>query len=153
MVSPYDLGLEKNPANFQPLTPLPFLSRAAAVFPNHTAIIHGERSYSYRELYRRSCRLASALARRGIGRGDTVSVMAPNVPEMLEAHYGIPMAGAVLNALNVRLDADTIGFILEHGEAKALLTDREFSPVIRKALGGLSRKPLVVDSANRSRDQ
>ncbi len=145
MTSPYDLGLEKNPANFQPLTPLPFLSRAAAVYPDHIAVIHGERSYSYRELYRRSCRLASALARRGIGRGDTVSVMAPNVPEMLEAHYGIPMAGAVLNALNVRLDAETIGFILGHGEAKVLLTDREFSPVIRKALGRFSRKPLVVD--------
>ncbi len=99
----------------------------------------------YRELYRRSCRLASALSRRGIGRGDTVSVMAPNVPEMLEAHYGVPMTGAVLNALNIRLDPETIRFILEHGEAKVLLTDRELSPVVRKALAGLSRKPLVVD--------
>jgi fatty-acyl-CoA synthase len=145
MTSPYDAGLEKNPANFQPLTPLLFLSRAAAVYPNHTAVVHGERSYSYRELYRRCRKLASALARRGIRRGDTVSVMAPNVPEMLEAHYGVPMTGAVLNALNIRLDAETIRFILEHGEAKVLLTDRELSPVIRKALEGLSRKPLVVD--------
>jgi fatty-acyl-CoA synthase len=145
MASPYDVGLEKNPANFQPLTPLLFLSRAAAVFPDHTAVVHGERSYTYRELYLRSRRLASALARRGIGRGDTVSVMAPNVPEMLEAHYGVPMTGAVLNALNIRLDPETIRFILEHGEAKVLLTDRELSPVVRKALEGLSRKPLVVD--------
>ncbi len=145
MASPYDVGLEKNPANFQPLTPLPFLSRAAAVYPEHTAVIHGERSYTYRELYRRSRRLASALARRGFGRGDTVSIMAPNIPEMLEAHYGVPMAGAVLNALNIRLDAETIRFILEHGEAKALLTDREFSPIIRKALARISRKPLIVD--------
>jgi fatty-acyl-CoA synthase len=145
MASPYDIGLDKNPANFQPLTPLPFLARAAAVYPEHSAVIHGERSHTYRELYARARRLASALAHRGVGRGDTVSIMAPNVPEMLEAHYGVPMTGAVLNALNVRLDADTIRFILEHGEAKVLLTDREFSPTIRRALAGLSRRPLVVD--------
>jgi fatty-acyl-CoA synthase len=145
MPSPYDSGLEKNAANYQPLTPLPFLARAAEVYPDHTAVIHGERTHTYRELYGRARRLASALARRGIGRGDTVSIMAPNVPEMLEAHYGVPMTGAVLNALNIRLDAGTIRFILDHGEAKALLTDRELSPVIRKALDGLSRKPLVID--------
>jgi fatty-acyl-CoA synthase len=145
MASPYDIGLEKSAANFQPLTPLLFLSRAAAVYPEHPAVLHGERSYTYRELYRRSRRLSSALARRGVGRGDTVSVLAPNIPEMLEAHYGVPMTGAVLNALNFRLDAETIGFILEHGEAKVLLTDREFSPLIRKALAGISKKPLVVD--------
>jgi len=145
MTSPYDIGLGKNPANYQPLTPLPFLSRAAAVYPEHHAVIHGERSYTYRELYRRSRRLASALARRGVGQGDTVAVMAPNIPEMLEAHYGVPMTGAVLNALNIRLDAATIRFILEHGEAKVLLTDRELSPTIREALAGMSRKPLVVD--------
>jgi fatty-acyl-CoA synthase len=145
MTSPYDLGLSKNPANYQPLTPLPFLSRAAAVYPEHRAVIHGDRVYSYRDLYRRSRQLASALARRGVGRGDTVAIMAPNIPEMLEAHYGIPMTGAVLNALNIRLDAETIRFILEHGEAKVLLTDRELSPTIRKALASLARKPLVVD--------
>jgi fatty-acyl-CoA synthase len=145
MTSPYDVGLEKNPANYQPLTPLLFLSRAAAVYPEHPAVIHGERSSTYRELYERARRLAGALERRGVGRGDTVSIMAPNVPEMLEAHYGIPMTGAVLNALNIRLDAETIGFILEHGEAKVLLTDREYSATIRKALAGLSKKPLVVD--------
>ncbi|HSF15922.1 MAG TPA: acyl-CoA synthetase [Vicinamibacteria bacterium] len=145
MPSPYDIGLEKNPANYQPLTPLPFLSWAASVFPDHPAVIHGEHAYSYRELYGRSRRLAGALARRGIGRGDTVSVMAPNVPAMLEAHYGVPMCGAVLNAINIRLDAETIRFILEHGEAKVLLTDREFSSAIRTALAGLSRRPLVVD--------
>jgi fatty-acyl-CoA synthase len=145
MASPYDIGLEKNPANFQPLTPLPFLARAAAVYPEHPAVIHEERCYTYRELYARSRRLASALARLGVGRGDTVSIMAPNVPEMLEAHYGVPMTGAVLNALNVRLDAETIRFILEHGEARVLITDREFSPTIQKALAGLAHPPPVVD--------
>jgi fatty-acyl-CoA synthase len=145
MTSPYEVGLGKNAANYQPLTPLPFLSRAAAVYPERVAVIHEERSYTYRELYRRSRRLASALSRQGVGRGDTVAVMAPNVPEMLEAHYGVPMTGAVLSALNIRLDAATIRFILEHGEAKVLLTDRELSPTIREALGGMSRKPLVVD--------
>jgi fatty-acyl-CoA synthase len=145
MTSPYEIGLEKNAANYQPLSPLTFLSRAAAVYPEHAAVIHGDRSYTYRELFERSRRLASALARRGVGRGDTVSVMAPNVPEMLEAHYGVPLAGAVLNALNIRLDADTIRFILEHGEAKVLLTDRELAPTVRKALAGISRRPLVVD--------
>jgi fatty-acyl-CoA synthase len=145
MGSPYDLGLDRNSANFHPLTPLPFLSRAAAIYPEHAAVVHGDRVYSYRELDRRCRRLASALVRRGIGRGDTVSVMAPNVPEMLEAHYGVPMTGAVLNALNIRLDAETIAFILEHGEAKVLLTDRELSPIVREALGRIERKLLVVD--------
>jgi fatty-acyl-CoA synthase len=145
MASPYDLGLERCSANYQPLTPLPFLYRAASIYPEHTAVVHGERSYDYREFLRRCRRLGSALARRGIGRGDTVSIMAPNVPEMLEAHYGVPMTGAVLNALNIRLDAETIAFVLEHGEAKVLLTDRELSPVIEKALRRIERKILVVD--------
>jgi fatty-acyl-CoA synthase len=145
MASPYDFGLDRCSANFQPLSPLPFLSRVASIHPGHTAVVHGERSYDYRELLRRCRRLASALARRGIGRGDTVSIMAPNVPEMLEAHYGVPMTGAVLNALNIRLDAETIAFILEHGEAKVLITDRELSPVIEKALRRIARRILVVD--------
>ncbi len=142
---PYDRGLERNPANYVPLTPISFLARAAHVFPDHIACIHGARRIAYAELYARARRLASALIGRGIGLGDTVAVMAPNVPAMLEAHYGVPMTGAVLNALNFRLDAQTIGFILEHGEAKALITDREFSATIKGALAKTKARPFVVD--------
>ena len=110
-----------------------------------TAVIHGGETYTYGELYRRCRRLASALKARGVGHGDTVSVMAPNVPAMLEAHYGVPMLGAVLNALNYRLDAPTIAFIMEHAETKVLITDREFSPVIGEALKQSKAKPLVID--------
>ncbi len=141
----YDQGLEQNAANTAPLTPISFLRRAAAVYPDKVAVVHGELRYSYRTFHERACRLASALRKRGIGTGDTVAVMAPNVPALLEAHYGVPMAGAVLNALNVRLDAKTIAFILEHGEAKVLITDKEFSPVIGPALAALDNPPLVID--------
>ena len=141
----YDLDLDRNPANFQPLTPLSFLERAAAVHPDRAAIVHGARSWTYAQFYARSRRLASALAGRGIGRGDTVAVMLANTPAMLEAHYGIPMTGAVLNALNTRLDAAVIAFTLDHAEAKVLITDREFSPVIKAALALAKAKPLVID--------
>src|SRR6185437_4045045 len=124
--NPYLRGLERNAANYVPLTPLTFLARSATVFPDRLAVIHGERRYSWADSYRRCRQLASALQRRGIGKNDTVAVMAPNVPELFEAHFGVPMIGAVLNALNVRLDAETIAFILQHGEAKVLITDREF---------------------------
>ncbi|HZW47532.1 MAG TPA: AMP-binding protein, partial [Microvirga sp.] len=130
----YDTNLDKNPANYQPLTPLTFLERAASVHPEQIAIIHGSLRRSYRDFYARSRRLASALTRRGIGRGDTVSVVLPNTPAMLECHYGVPMAGAVLNTLNTRLDAKIIAFSLEHSEAKVLITDREFSGVVKAAL-------------------
>jgi fatty-acyl-CoA synthase len=143
--NPYDVGLERNPANHQPLTPLSFLERAGAVYPERVAWIHGESRVSYRDFAARCRRLAGALAARGIGRGDTVAVMAPNVPANLEAHYGVPLAGAVLNALNVRLDSAAIRFILEHGEAKLLITDREFSPVVKDALAGMERAPAIVD--------
>ncbi|MBV8652116.1 MAG: acyl-CoA synthetase, partial [Alphaproteobacteria bacterium] len=143
--SPYDTDLDRNAANYVPLSPLGFIERSAAVFPNRTAVVHGARRYSWAESYARCRRLASALAQRGIGKGDTVALMAPNVPEAFEAHFGVPMAGAVLNALNIRLDAETIAFILGHGEAKVLITDREFSPVIEKALALVDRKILVVD--------
>ncbi|MFL5108851.1 MAG: AMP-binding protein, partial [Xanthobacteraceae bacterium] len=146
---PYDIGLDKNPANFQPLTPLTFLSRAAAVFPDHPAIIHGQGLSSYGEFYARARRLASALARRGIKRGDTVSVMLANTPAMLEAHYGVPMTGAVLNTLNTRLDAAIIAFSLDHAETKVLITDREFSRTIKDALKLAKVKPLVVDYDDR----
>ena len=141
----YEEGLTKGPGNFQPLTPLGFLARAALAFPDHPAVIHGDRSYTYAESYVRCRRLASALQRRGIGPGDTVALMAPNVPAMLEAHYGVPMVGAVLNPLNIRLDAETIAFILDHGEARLLITDREFSPVIAEALKRAKGNPTVID--------
>ena len=143
--NPYEIGLDKNVANFVPLTPLGFLARSAAVFPDRNAVVYGERRYSWREAFERCRRLAAALAARGVGHGDTVAVMAPNTPEAFELHFGVPMAGAVLNALNIRLDPKTIAFILGHGEAKVLLTDTEFAPVVKTALARLERKPLVVD--------
>ena len=143
--SAFERDLDRGPANYVPLTPLWFLARSAAVYPRKPAVIHGDRTRTYAEFYARCRRLASALVRRGIGRGDTVAVMAPNVPAMLEAHYGVPMAGAVLNALNYRLDARSIAFILEHGEARLLITDREFSETIAAALALLGRKIPVID--------
>jgi fatty-acyl-CoA synthase len=146
--SPYDTGLDKNAANFVPLSPIGFLLRSAAVYPNRLAVTYRERRYTWREALARCRRLAAALATRGIGSGDTVALMAPNIPEAFEAHFGVPMAGAVLNALNIRLDAATIAFILQHGEAKALLTDTEFAPVVAEALTQLEKKPLVIDIAD-----
>lgn len=143
--SPYDLDLGKNPANFQPLTPLTLIERAASVFPDHPAIVHGALRRSYAEFYARSRRLASALARRGIGRGDTVTAMLANTPAMLECHYGVPMTGGVLNTLNTRLDAAILAFTLDHAETRVLITDREFSPVIKQALALAKAKPLVID--------
>ena len=141
----YEQGLGKNTANFTPLTPLSFIERTARVFPDHTAVVHGDTKRSWIETYQRCIKLASALNRRGIKKGDTVAIMLPNVPAALEAHFGVPMCGAVLNALNIRLDAKTIAFILDHGEAEALLTDKEFAPIIKKALSLCKNKPLVVD--------
>jgi len=137
--------LQRGPANHVPLTPLSFLVRAAAIYPDKPAVIHGDRVITYGELLARCRRLASALRAQGIGKGDTVSVMAPNVPAMLEAHYGVAMAGAVLNALNYRLDAKTIAFIFGHAETKLLITDREFSSTIKAALALAARKPVVID--------
>ena len=144
--SPYDVDLDRNVANFQPLTPLSFLERAASVFPDHTAIIHGPLKRSYADFYARARRLASALTKSGIQRGDTVSVMLANTPAMLEAHYGVPMAGAVLNPLNTRLDPRIIAFTLDHADTKILITDREFSKSIKNALGLAKVKPLVIRS-------
>jgi fatty-acyl-CoA synthase len=141
----YDIDLDRNAANFQPLTPLTFLERAAGVFPDRPAIIHGTQRFTYAELYARARRLASALADKGIGRGDTVSVMLANTPAMIEAHYGVPMTGAVLNTLNTRLDAAILAFTLDHAEAKVLITDREYSKVIKEALALAKVKPLVID--------
>ena len=147
-VSPYAMGLDKNPANHVPLSPVSFLVRTAAVHPAHTAVIHGRIRRTYAETYARCRRLASALIRRGIGKDDTVAVMAPNIPAALEAHYGVPMAGAILNALNIRLDPAAIAFILEHGEAKAVLVDAECAATVKAALARMSDRPLVVDIAD-----
>jgi fatty-acyl-CoA synthase len=145
-MNPFDADLPRTAANFQPLTPLTFLERSAAVYPGHAAIIHGRRRFTYAEFYARCRRLASALRSLGIGRGDTVSTMLANTPAMLEAHYGVPMAGGVLNTLNTRLDAAIIAFSLDHAGAKVLLTDREFSATVHEALKMTkSAKPMVID--------
>ena len=141
----YDRDLDQNPANHQPLTPLTYLDRAARVFPDHTAVIHGPLRRSYGALYARCRRLASALAARGIGRGDTVAVLLANTPAMIECHYGVPMTGAVLNTLNTRLDAAALAFCLDHGEARVLVTDREFARVAGPALERVGVTPLVID--------
>jgi fatty-acyl-CoA synthase len=143
--NPYEVDLGRNPANCAPLTPLTFIEWSASVYPDRAAVIHGARRYSWKETYARCRRLASALAKRGIGVGDTVAAMLPNTPEMYECHFGVPMAGAVLNTLNTRLDAEAIAFMLNHGEAKALITDREFSGTIAGALEKVDRKPIVID--------
>ena len=144
-MSIFDANLQQQEANFEPLSPVSFLRRAAQIAPAHTAVIHGDRRYTYAQFYERSCRLASALSRRGIGQGDCVAIMGANTPEMLEAHNGVPMLGAVLNSLNIRLDPRTIAFILEHGEAQVLLTDCGFSDTVREALALIDRELLVVD--------
>ncbi len=143
--NPFENGLDRNAANFVPLTPLSFLERTASVYPDRIAVIHGEVRRNWAETQARCHRLAGALARRGIGLGDTVAVMAPNVPAIFEAHFGVPMLGAVLNTINIRLDAATIAFILDHGEAKVLITDREFSGVVADALERVRERPLVID--------
>lgn len=144
-VSIFEKDLPAGDANFQPLSPVSFLRRAAAVRPQQTAIVHGSRRYSYAQFWERSQQLAAALAQRGVERGDCVAIMASNTPEMLEAHNAVPLIGAVLNSLNIRLDAATLAFILDHGEAKVLITDREFSPVIKEALAQIKRSLLVID--------
>ena len=141
----YETGLSRNAANHQPLTPLLFMERAAQVFPDHLAVVHGATRRNYRALRDRCVRLAHALAKRGIGKGDTVAAVLPNIPEMLECHYGVPMTGAVLNTINTRLDAATIAYILDHGEAKALIVDKEFMPAVRMALVQAKAKPLIVE--------
>ncbi len=143
--NPYEVGLDRNDANTNVLTPLTFLKRTASVFPDKIAVVHGDVKRTYREVDQRVRRLGSALAKRGIGLGDTVAVLAPNIPEAFEAHFGVPATGGVLNALNIRLDAATIAFILGHGEAKILITDKDFSKTIKEALTQVSHDILVVD--------
>jgi fatty-acyl-CoA synthase len=143
----FEINLDQNSANYAPLTPLNFIERAAAVYPHYIALVHGEVRQNWATTYARSRQLASALQRRGLGRGDTVAVMLPNIPEMYEAHFGVPMAGVTLNTMNIRLDAESIAFMLQHGEAKLLLTDREFSATIAKALHLIpeEKRPEVID--------
>ncbi|MCP5366913.1 MAG: acyl-CoA synthetase [Hyphomicrobiales bacterium] len=144
MTNPYAQDLDKNAANFTQLSPLTFLARAANVYPGHASVVHGDRRYTWAETYARCRRLASALAARGIGFGDTVAVMAANTPEIYEASFGVPMLGAVVNTLNVRLDAENIAFCLDHGEAKVLITDTEFAPTVKAALPQVANKDLLV---------
>jgi fatty-acyl-CoA synthase len=141
----FEQDLGRRPANYMALSPVGFLARAAAIFPRRVAVIHGARQITYAEFHARCRRFAGALARRGIGKGHTVAVLAPNIPALLEAHYAVPMVGAVLNAINTRLDAATIAFILRHGEAKLLLVDREYAAVAAEALAGMTDPPEVID--------
>ncbi|AUQ64863.1 acyl-CoA synthetase [Phaeobacter inhibens] len=142
--NPYNTGLDRTPANYQPLTPLTFLERAASVFPDRTAIVHGSLRRSYAEFYARSRRLASALAKNGIARGDTVSALLPNTPAMLECHYGVPMCGAVLHSINTRLDAAVIAFQLDHAMSKLVIVDREFMPLMQEALALATVSPVLI---------
>jgi len=141
----YDTGLDRNAANHVPISPISFLTRTARAYPEKLAVIHGDIRRNWGEVYERSVRLASALSKRGIKKGDTVAVMAPNIPAFVDAHFGVPMSGAVLNALNIRLDAEAIAFILKHDEAKVILVDREFSSVIARAVQEIDTKPLIID--------
>ena len=145
MTNAYTQNLDRNAANHQPLTPLGFLARAALVFPDHPAIVHGTQTFTYAEFYARARRLASALSKLGIGKNDTVSVMLPNVPAMLEAKFGVPMTQAVLHSMNTRLDAANIAFMIDHAETKVLITDTEFSGIISEALKITSRRPVIID--------
>ena len=145
MISMYDTDLPRTPANFAPMTPLAYIQRSAEVYPERLAIVHGDLRQSWSETYARCRRLASALQKRGIGKNDTVAVMLPNTPPMVEAHFGVPMAGAVLNAINIRLDPETVAFMLDHGEAKAIIVDPEFAGAIKKTLAlRTSGKPLLI---------
>jgi len=145
MTDMYNTNLDKNHANFTPLSPLSFLQRSAEVYPNRLSIIHGSKKYTWSDTFKRSKQLASALTKKGIGKGDTVAVLCFNTPEIYEAHYGIPMIGAIINTINIRLDVDTISYILEHGEAKVVITDNELSPTIKEVLSKIKTKPLVID--------
>ncbi|MBT6278243.1 MAG: AMP-binding protein, partial [Chromatiales bacterium] len=143
--SPFEFHLDKNDANYAPLTPLSFIERAAAVYPDQCSIIYGDLRYTWQETYQRCRRLASALQARGVERGDTVAILAPNVPAMFEASFGVAMAGAILNTLNTRLDADIIAFSLDHGEAKVLIVDKDLSALAQAAVAKANEPPLVID--------
>ena len=149
----YETNLDKNDANFVPLTPLSFLERAKDIYPNYEALVYESRSYTWTEVYKRCTKFASALEKIGIGEGDTVSVMAFNTPEIFEAHYSVPMTGAVLNTINSRVDAKTVAYILEHSEAKVLIVDRQLHSIIDKALSQIKSKPIIIDIQDNFADQ
>ncbi len=146
--NPYEQNLDKVEANYTPLSPLSYIARSASVYPDHPAVVHGDRSFTWAETFTRCRRLASALAQRGIGLGDTVAVVATNIPAFYESMFGIPACGAVINPINIRLDADAIAFILDHGEAKVVISDTEFAPVMREALAKASVEPIIIDIAD-----
>ena len=152
-MSHYDNNLDKNNANFVPLTPLSFLERAKDIYPNYEALVYEDRKYTWSEIYKRCIKFASALEKIGITKGDTVSVMACNTPEIFEAHYSIPMTGGVLNTINIRLDAKTVGYILDHSDAKVLIVDRQFHEVVKKALSTIKRKIIIIDINDKYADQ
>ena len=152
-MSSFEKNLDKNPANFVPLTPLTFLERAKDIYPNYEALVYEDRKYTWLDIYKRCTQFASALEKIGITKGDTVSVMACNTPEIFEAHYSVPMTGAVLNTINIRLDAKTIAYILEHSEAKVLVVDRQLHVEVKKALNTLKRKIIIIDINDKFADQ
>ena len=152
-MSHYDKNLDKNDANFVPLTPLSFLERAKDIYPNYEALVYEDRKYTWSEIYKRCIKFASALENIGITKGDTVSVMAYNTPEIFEAHYSVPMTGGVLNTINIRLDVKTVGYILEHSDAKVLIVDRQFHEVVKKALSTIKRKIIIIDINDKYADQ
>ena len=152
-MSSYDNNLEKNKANYIPLTPLSFLKRAKEVYPNYEAIVYEDIKYTWDDVYKRAVKFASALEKIGISKGDTVSFLAFNTPEIFEAHYSVPMTGGVLNTINIRLDANTIAYILEHSEAKVLVVDRQLHKEVKKALKILDKKIIVIDINDKHADQ
>ena len=149
----YEQNLDKNKANFVPLTPLSFLERAKDIYPNYEALIYEDKKFTWKEIYKRCIKFASALEKIGIGEGDTVSVMAFNTPEIFEAHYSVPMTGAILNTINTRLDAKTVAYIIDHSEAKVLIVDRQLHSVIEKALTQTKIKPIIIDVQDDYADQ
>ncbi len=152
-MSHYDTNLDKNKANYVPLTPLSFLERAKDVYPNYEAIVYEDRKYNWSEVYKRATKFASALEKIGIRKGDTVSFLAFNTPEIFEAHYSVPMTGGVLNTINIRLDANTIAYILDHSEAKVLVVDRQLHVEVKKALKIINKKIIVIDIHDKHADQ
>ena len=152
-MSPYDTNLDKNGANHIPLTPLSFLERAKDVYPDYEAIVYEDRKYTWSEVYKRATKFASALEKIGVGKGDTVSFLAFNTPEIFEGHYSVPMTGGVLNTINIRLDANTIAYILKHSDAKVLVVDRQLHVEVKKALTILDKKITVIDIHDKFADQ
>ena len=149
----YDINLDRNNANYVPLTPLTFLQRAKDIYPDYEAIVYEDRSYTWNEVYKRAVKFSSALSKIGIQKGDTVSFLAFNTPEIFEAHYSVPMTGAVLNTINIRLDANTINYILNHSDAKVLVVDRQLHVEVKKALKNINKKITVIDINDKNADQ